>query len=106
MKLTVQERLELLEIMPANESYSGIKEINRTQLLLALSGDEWKELEVVQEEGNISWNPEKAMTLIVDIPMGEWLTNTIRGILRQMDRELQIKPQQMSLFEKFVLDYE
>lgn len=105
MKFTVQERLELLEIMPRKETYAGIKEINRTQLLLALTGEEMEELEVVQEGGMIQWNQEKALAMIVDIPMGEWLTNKIRQILREMDEDGEIKPQQMSLFEKFILDY-
>ena len=106
MKLTVHERLKLLELLPEKASYSGIMEIHRTSMLLSLTGNEAEQIEVKQEGGQIQWNQEKALTLIVDIPIGEWLTNVIRLALREKDRESDLEPAEISLFEKFILDYE
>jgi hypothetical protein len=106
MKLSVPERLKLLELLPEESSYSGIKEVYRTTLLLGLTDEEAKEIEARHHEGMIQWNVEKALGLIVDIPMGEWMSNTFRGILRERDREGKLTTAEISLFEKFILDYE
>jgi hypothetical protein len=106
MKLSVPERLALLEIMPAKADYSGVKEIYRTTLLLNLDGDEAEEIEVKHIEGMIQFNVEKALGVIKDIPMGEWMTNTFRVILREKSNESDLSIADISLFEKFVLDYE
>lgn len=106
MKLSVPERLALLEIMPAKADYPGVKEIYRTTLLLNLDGDEAEEIEVKHIEGMIQFNVEKALGVIKDIPMGEWMTNTFRVILRNKSDEGDVSIPEISLFEKFILDYE
>lgn len=106
MQLTVHERLKLLELMPEKSTYAGIREIHRTTLLLMLTNDEVIEIEAKHEGGVLQWNQDKALTLIVDIPMGEWMTEIIRGVLREKDREGDLSPAEISLFEKFILDYE
>jgi hypothetical protein len=106
MELTIHERLKLLELLPAKESYAGVTEIYRTSLLLSLTDDEAKELEVTHVEGGIRWNQDKALTMNTDIPIGEYLTNIIRQVLREKDRERELEPAEITLFEKFILDYE
>jgi len=107
MKLTVHERLTLLQILPDQSSYAGIREITRLNMLLGLTDEEAKQIEVKRlDDGRIAWNQEKALGLIVDIPMGEWITEVIRGILRDLDREQMLKLEFASLFEKFIFDYE
>ena len=106
MKLTVHERLKLLDIMPSKESYAGMLEVHRMNLLLSLTNEEAEEIEVKYVDGMVQWNQEKALGLIVDVPMGEWITNKIRGSLREMDREGELSLPEMSLFEKFIMDYE
>ena len=106
MKLTVPERLKLLEIIPEKSTFEGIKDIYMTNLLLNLTGEEAIEVEAKHTEGMITWNQEKAMGLIVDIPMGEFMTNVIRQVLREMDRSGELEAAEITLFEKFIMDYE
>ena len=106
MKLNVIERLRLLEIMPEESTYEGIKDIHMTNLLLNLTGDEADAIDAVHKEGIITWNADKAMGLIVDIPMGEWMTNTIRVVLREKSHEGDLNAAEITLFEKFIMDYE
>jgi len=107
MKLTVSERLTLLGLLPEESDYAGVKEIFRLRTLLGLTDEEAQQIEVVPVEGGrIQWDQEKALGLIVDIAMGEWITETIRGVLRDLDREHQLRVEVMSLYEKFILDYE
>ena len=107
MKLTVGERLVLLGILPEESNYAGVAEIHRLRSLLGLTDKESAEIEVEPTgDGRIQWNQEKALGLIVDIAMGEWITNVIRGELREMNEDYGLKVEVMSLYEKFIHDYE
>ena len=106
MKLTVPERLKLLEILPEKSTFAGIKDIYTTSLLLNLTGEEADQVEAKFEGGRMFWNQEIAMGLIVDIPMGEWMTNTVRQVLRELDHEGELDAAEITLFEKFIMDYE
>jgi len=107
MRLSVPERMKLLEILPEESSYEGIVEIFRTVNLLRITDEEAIEIEVNQTpEGGIRFNQEKALTLIVDIPIGEWMTTVIRKQLRKMDEDGKLDVNIMSLYEKFIMDYE
>ena len=108
MKLMVNERLTLLGLLPDESNYAGVKEIFRLRQLLGLTDEESKELEVSPGvvSGTIQWNPDKALGLIVDIPMGEWITEVIRGELRELNQKSMLKVEFMSLYEKFINDYE
>lgn len=107
MKLTVHERLTLLGLLPEESNYAGVREIYRLRQLLGLNDEEAELIEVkARPDGRIEWNQEKALGLIVDIPMGEWITEVVRGVLRDLDRDYQLRPEVMSLYEKFIFDYE
>ena len=107
MRLTVPERLVLLELLPEENTYSGLTEIRRLIMLLSLTADETEELEVkLLPNGQISFEQEKALGMIADIPIGEWMTNTIRTILRLKSDDGEMKLAEASLYEKFILDYE
>ena len=105
MKLTIAERFQLASLLPDKESFAGMTEISRLKIHLALTEEEAKHIDLRQEGGGIRWNNEKAAQLIKDIPMGEWMTNIIRDILRQKNEQHQVTELDMSLYEKFVVDY-
>jgi len=108
MILTVAERLTLLGLLPNESNYPGVKEIFRLKQLLSLTDDESKEINVQQGEmpGTIMWDQEKALGLNADIAMGEWITEVIRGELRDLNEDYKLTPEVMSLYEKFIQDYE
>lgn len=106
MNLTVPERLKLLELLPEKESFAGLTEIYRAGLLLSLTDEEKELIQVKIVDGGLQWNQEKALSLEVDIPMGEWLTNIIRGILREKDSEGELEIAELSLYQKLIMDYE
>ena len=107
MKLTVGERLTLLGLLPDESNFAVVKEIFRMRSLLGLTDEESATIKVEPTgDGRIQWDQEKALGLIVDIPMGEWITEVVRGELRDLDREYQLRVEVMSLYEKFILDYE
>jgi len=105
MKLTVPERIVLRSILPTQESYAGMTEIAKLKIHLTFSGEEALQIELTQEGGNLRWNADKAAQLIKDVPMGEWMTNVVRDILREKNEKHKLPEQEMSLYEKFIVDY-
>ena len=106
MELTVPERLKLLELIPEKDNFAGITEMYRAGLLLSLTDEEKELIEVKLVDGGVQWNQEKALTLVVDVPMGEYLTNVIRGVLREKDKDHDLDISELSLYEKLIMDYE
>jgi hypothetical protein len=106
MELTVPERMKLLEILPEKNTYAGIVEIHRLKLLLQLTNDEILEIDAKLDGEMIQWNQEKAIALLVDIPMGEWVTNVIRQVLREKDLATDLDLAEISLFQRFIIDYQ
>ena len=95
----------LIPMLPEQESFAGIGEISKLKMVLQLSGEEAGEL-IIEKDGVQQLDPVKAAGFVKDIPISEWMTKKIRGILRDKDRKLELKENELSLFEKFVMDYE
>ena len=106
MELTVPERMKLLEILPEKNTYAGIVEIHRLKLLLQLTNDEILEIEAELDGEMIKWDQDKAIALLIDIPMGEWITNVIRQILRDKDFATDLDLAEISLYQRFIIDYQ
>ena len=106
MELTVPERMKLLEILPEKNTYAGIVEIHRLKLLLQLTNDEILEIDAKLDGEMIKWDQDKAIALLIDIPMGEWITNVIRQILRDKDFATDLDLAEISLYQRFIIDYQ
>jgi hypothetical protein len=106
MELTVPERMKLLDILPEKNTYAGITEIFRLKLLLQLNNAEIEQIEADLDGEMIRWNQDKALALLVDVPMGEWVTNVIRQVLREKDFASDLEPAEISLYERFIIDYQ
>ena len=106
MELTVPERMKLLEILPEKNTYAGIVEIHRLKLLLQLTNDEILEIDAKLDGEMIKWDQDKAIALLIDIPMGEWITNVIRKILRDKDFATDLDLAEISLYQRFIIDYQ
>jgi len=112
MKLGIHERFALLNLLPIEESYPGMRDVVEFKMLLNLTGDEEKEIELkrsVDPQSNrvqMGWNPLLAESVVVDIPVSHYIFNLIRDILRRLSDTKKIREDQLSLYEKFVMDYE
>ena len=107
MILEVQERLALMEILPTEGDYASIKTLRRARETISITPDEAENLQFEQQgDGVLAWNPAVAATLVRDIPIDEWTTNTVCEILIKLSNEKKLKDVQLSLYEKFVKDFE
>lgn len=81
-------------------------EIAKLRMILQMTAEEAGELLIEDEQGNQQLDNMKGMAHIREIPISEWMTKTIRSLLRQKDDAKTMKENELSLFQKFVLDYD
>ena len=105
MNLTIDERFVLAGLLPSEESYNGMTEIARLKMHLILSDEEATTIKLAREGNGVRWDSGAAAQVIKDIPIGEWLTNVIREILRDKSDKHKLSEREMSLYEKFIVDY-
>jgi len=107
MKLNVQERLGLLELLPREGEYAALKEIRKARDCIALTPEEIKLFEYREAPApsghgvSITWNPNKEKE--VDIPLDVYITTVIINLLSQKEKEKKLTEQAVSLYEKFVV---
>ncbi len=100
MKLSVQERVLILSLLPNEGSYATLKILNQLRLGLSFTEEElkkWKITEVPQE-GRINWETDGE----VEIPIGEKATDIIVDALKKRDKADTLPMQAMSVYEKFI----
>jgi len=109
MILEVYERLALLDLLPKEDTYAGMKSIRRAREVLGLTPEEAKELDYkpIEKDGKLQvfLNIEKAMKAAREIPLDEYITNKIRTMLADLEKKGKLNDQTFSLFEKFVVTY-
>jgi len=105
MKLNTFERMTLIPLLPTEESYAGMGDISKTKMSLQLTAEEAQQL-IIPGSPNQQLDPAKSIGHIKDIPISEWMTKTIRKVLVDLDNKKSLKENQLTLFAKFVLDYE
>lgn len=107
MKLSIRERLGLLELLPSEDGYSALKAIRRAKESLSPTPQEIKDYDFQQvPHGNgftVKWDVEKEK--IKDIPLDEFVTDKVRNILVKMDKDNKLTDATFGLYEKFVVAY-
>jgi len=100
MELKLLERLIILKVLPHEGSFATLKIVQKLKLDLALAEDEFKEMEVVESEGNITWKIEKDIGK--EIPIGEKAMDIIVMSLKKLDRDGELTLEEMGVYEKFI----
>ena len=102
MKLNVKERLLLLGILPKESSFVTLKIVRKLQDNLSFNEEELKEIEFVQKDTQITWNPAKDIEKEIEI--GEKATDIIIESLKELDKNKKITADNFELYEKFIKD--
>jgi hypothetical protein len=109
MILNVPDRITLFGILPTEGHYADIVTLRRAKEVLSLTEEEIKATKYHEEEVGKTrmayYDIAIANSLEKDIPLDEWTTRTISGILSKMEKEGKIAERFVSLFEKFVIAY-
>jgi hypothetical protein len=105
MELGVLERIALLQLLPPSEgSYVTYKILQDLKTSLGFNEDELKELNLIQnqEEKTVTWDVTKEFKK--EISIGDKAKSIIVEALNKLDAEGKINQNNVSLYEKFVVD--
>lgn len=100
MKLNLNERFAVLQIIPQEGSFATLKITNDLKMALAPSEAEHKEFEITTEGEMLKWNVKG--TEDREIKIGEMATDMIVTALKKLDGEKKLTQSQFSIYEKFV----
>jgi len=100
MKLNVLERLLLLNLLPAEGSYTNLKLMRKAKENLSFTEEENGLLEFKQEADQVRWADNAVEDKEIDI--GEIVTQIIVKKLKKLNDEEKLKSEHESLYEKFV----
>ena len=111
MLLEIQERFNLLELLTVQEdSFANWKERRVIKETLSPNFEEVETIglkEVESDRGKrLEWDTKKAAEIAKDLPISQWAHQTIRTKLAELNNKSELPERYMSIFEKFVLDYE
>jgi len=100
MKLTIGERLFLLNMLPPEGDLTTIKIVRKLREGLSFTEDELVKYEItVLEGGRVSWNSHEE----AEVRIRAKGRSMIVEALRKLDEEGKVTEQHLSLFEKFEL---
>jgi len=99
MKLSVLERLILLNILPNEGTFANIKLLRVSRENLSFNEKENKELNFQQNESGLKWSDSVKDK---EIELGEVVTQMVVKELKKMDDEGKIMEDHISLYEKFM----
>jgi len=100
MKLILLERLKILQILPAEGNFITLNIVQKLREALSPTEKEFKDFEIVDKDGQISWN-EKGREEI-EIEIGEKATDIIVEALKKLDEEGKLTAHHLSIYNKFV----
>uniref|UniRef100_A0A6M3IM32 Uncharacterized protein n=1 Tax=viral metagenome TaxID=1070528 RepID=A0A6M3IM32_9ZZZZ len=99
MKLSVLDRLVLLNILPQENNYTTLKIIRGLKDELGFSESEHKVLCFNNEGGGLKWNEGVDDK---EVNIGEKATDIIVEAFKELDREKRLHADHVSLYERFI----
>ena len=103
MQLNIFERIILIDTLPKEGHYADLKAIRLAREVLTLNEEEVKATGYFEQEGKAFFEPQPALALIKDIPISEWVTNTIQSILVKKEKDGKLEDRSLTLYDKFVM---
>ena len=101
MKLTVFERLILLNILPKEGNFVTLKIVRKLREDLSFNEKEIKELDLkVDDKGNATWNPAKDKGKEIEI--GGQANKIIVEALEKLNKDNKLTESHLSVYEKFI----
>ena len=106
MKLSVKDRLVLINILPAQGDFKTMKYLRKYREALSFSEEEQEALNFKNDEktGLVNWEAEKVddKEIVAKKPVAK----VIRETLEKLDKDEKLTSDTMDLYEKFIGDDE
>lgn len=100
LTLTVLDRLLLLNLLPAEGSFTQLKLLRVAKEELSFSDKEHKTLNFKQNEANMTWTDDPV--ILKKVNLGEVVENIIKKALEKLSEEGKLRDEHMGLYEEFV----
>ena len=104
MKLTILERITLLQILPKEGDFITLKVLRDLGSVLGFSEEDHKKYKIVQNGDRVTWDNGKEEKDGSELEIGEKATEIIKEALLNMDKEKKLQANHMSVYEKFIQD--
>ncbi len=101
MLLSVKERLVLLNILPAQESYENMLIVRDLKGELGFSEADHEEIGLVEKDGDVTWDDEKETSKEVSI--GPVAYKLIQQAFRKLDSDKLVSVDLIPFYERFVI---
>lgn len=98
--LNVGERLVTMQLLPHESKYSVLRIVRILKNKLGVTSDEYKEFEVKEQGGKISWNKKGNEEKEIEFTTTE--ADIVRESLRDLNEKKKLEERHVSLYEKFV----
>ena len=106
MKLEVHERIALLDILPKQGDYVGLQALRKAREIISFTQDEQEFYELkIGDDKKWHWDGTKASQKVLDAPIEQYIVETIREKLAEMDNGGTLNELYVSLYEKFIINY-
>jgi len=99
-KLALSERINLMEILPAEGNFVTLRVIRELKLNLGVKDEEFKLFDIKQNDKQITWNEKGNQE--IDFEFGEAAVDIIVKQLISLDNSKKLGDKHFSLYEKFV----
>jgi len=98
MKLSILDRLVLLNVLPKEGQVTTLKIVRKLQEDLSFSEEEHKRLNFRQEEDRLVWNDEEDK----EIEIGERATDIIKSALRTLNDQGKLHIDAVDIYDRFM----
>lgn len=101
MKVTLKiaERLRLSQALPEQGSLATQKVLIELRNKLLIDQKEWKKYDVKEDDGTVRWDDKKDKGR--EYEFGRVEEKLIVNALEDLDKEKKVKPEHITLFDKF-----
>lgn len=100
MKLSIMDRLSLLNILPKESDVTTLRVVRKLQNDLSFSEEEHKLLNFRQEEDRLLW--DDAGDIEKEIEIGERATDVIKLALRNLNEQGKLHIDALDIYDRFM----
>lgn len=100
MKLNLLERLALLQILPEEGNFVTLKVIRDLKSSVGITADEFKEFELIEKDGQLTWNAKGQEEKEFVLP--DKARSICSEQLKKLSESNKLNKNHISLYEKFV----
>lgn len=107
MKLEVHERIGIINMLPKQSDYVGLQALRVAKEIISFNPEEQEFFELkIGDDGLWHWNGTKASERVADLPIEKYVVEIIREKLADMNSKGELTDQYISLYEKFIINYQ